>query len=64
MPTNQRLTRAQSRMRADDMARLRYEENISLAAIGLRYGVKRQRVEQILKEREHRLGLRAAKDAN
>lgn len=31
-----------------EMAQLRYKNNLSLAAIGQRYGISRQRVHQIL----------------
>lgn len=49
------LTSSESRARAQEMARLREEERMSLRAIGHRYGITRQRVDQIIKARERQL---------
>jgi hypothetical protein len=53
--TRKGLTREESLVRADEMARLREDEKLTLKAIGERYGVTRQFVHQVLKARANRL---------
>jgi DNA-directed RNA polymerase sigma subunit (sigma70/sigma32) len=53
--TSNRLTREESLARADEMARLRNDEKLTLKAIGDRYGITRQCVHQVLQRRAERL---------
>lgn len=53
--TRQTLTREQSLARAEEMARLREQEEWTLKQIGERYGVSRQFVHQVLGRRAERL---------